>query len=188
VLPIEVFRRQLDINLVGQLLMTQVMLPALFASAEQFGAARIVMIGSIGGRIAGPILGPYHASKHGLVGMTGTLRAELAPSKIKVMLIEPGAIATPIWQRGSAAGDRLAKEHPEANARYAQQLKGAAEMARRGATRGLPPDVPAKIIAEALTVARPKPRQTVGRDAKLVAAMVRLLPFRLLYRLTDARR
>jgi NAD(P)-dependent dehydrogenase (short-subunit alcohol dehydrogenase family) len=101
-IPIEVFRRQLEVNLTGQLLVTQVMLPALRHSAETTGDARIIMIGSIGGRIAGPMLGAYSAAKHGLVGLSGSLRAELAPSKIKVMLIEPGAIATPIWNRGRA--------------------------------------------------------------------------------------
>ena len=74
-LPIEAFRRQLDINLTGQLLMTQVMLPALFAAAEQNGDARIVMIGSVGGRIAGPLLGAYSAAKHGLVGRPSSRRS-----------------------------------------------------------------------------------------------------------------
>ena len=96
-IPIEVFRNQLEINLTAQLLVTQVMLPALRHSAEAVGDARIIMIGSIGGRIAGPMLGAYSAAKHGLAGLSGSLRAELVPSKIKVVLIEPGAIATPIW-------------------------------------------------------------------------------------------
>ena len=121
-LPIEVFRRQLEINLTGQLLVTQVMLPALRRSAEETGDARIVMIGSVGGRISGPILGAYQSAKHGLVGLSGALRAELAPSGIKVILIEPGAIATPIWDRGSGgrrtaprrqSGDRCPLRPPD---------------------------------------------------------------------------
>src|SRR4029453_14258097 len=98
---------QLEVNLTAQLLVTQVMLPALRRSAEATGDARIIMIGSIGGRIAAPMLGAYSAAKHGLVGLSGSLRAELAPSKIKVVLIEPGAIATPIWDRGTANRDEL---------------------------------------------------------------------------------
>ncbi|MET0695119.1 MAG: SDR family NAD(P)-dependent oxidoreductase [Propionibacteriaceae bacterium] len=187
-IPIEVFRRQLEINLVGQLLMTQVMLPALFEAAERAGDARIVMIGSVGGRVAGPILGPYSAAKHGLVGLTGSLRAELAPSKIKVVLIEPGAIATPIWERGSAAGDSLSDVDPAAWARYAHQRESAAKMAQRGTAKGLPPEVPARIIVAALTDANPAPRQGVGIEAKIVGAMVRLLPYRAIYRLAAARR
>jgi NAD(P)-dependent dehydrogenase (short-subunit alcohol dehydrogenase family) len=186
-IPIEVFRRQLEVNLTAQLLVTQVMLPALRHSAETTDDARIIMIGSIGGRIAGPTLGAYSAAKHGLVGLSGSLRAELAPSKIKVVLIEPGAIATPIWNRGRATGDELQSANPEAWARYANQIEAGRELARRGAASGLNPAVPAKIILEALQNESPAPRQVVGRDAKVVAAMVRVLPFRVLYRLLGVR-
>ena len=183
-LPIEVFRRQLEINLTGQLLVTQVMLPALRRSAEETGDARIVMIGSIGGRIAGPILGAYQSAKHGLVGLSGALRAELAPSGIKVILIEPGAIATPIWDRGAAAGEELRADNSEIAARYGRQLAGLAAMVARGNRSGLDPRVPASVILEALQSRNPAPRRVVGRDAKIVAALVRVLPFRAVYRMT----
>lgn len=84
------------------------MLPAPFVSAEQSGDAPTVMIGSDTSRVAGPISGAYSTAKHGLVGLSGSLRgAELAPFNIKVILIKPGTIATPIWQRGSAVGLEL---------------------------------------------------------------------------------
>jgi len=188
IIPIEVFRRQLEINLTAQLLVTQVMLPALRGSAEAFGDARIIMIGSIGGRIAGPMLGAYSAAKHGLVGLSGSLRAELVPFKIRVVLIEPGAIATPIWDRGRATGDELRSADPEAWARYADQLGALGQTAQRSAASGLDPAVPAKIVLDALQSDNPPPRQVVGREAKVIAAMVRLLPFRAVYRLTRARR
>jgi NAD(P)-dependent dehydrogenase (short-subunit alcohol dehydrogenase family) len=187
-IPIEVFRRQIEINLTAQLLVTQVMLPALHRSAEQIGDARIIMIGSIGGRLSGPILGGYGAAKHGLVGLSSSLRAELAPFNIKVLLIEPGAIATPIWDRGRAAGDELQSRDSEINARYADQIEAATKMAKRLAESGPGPSVPAKIILDALQSKNPPPRQVVGREAKLMAAMVRVLPFRTLYRLIGARR
>jgi NAD(P)-dependent dehydrogenase (short-subunit alcohol dehydrogenase family) len=187
-IPIEVFRRQIEINLTGQLLVTQVMLPALHRSAEQIGDARIIMIGSIGGRLSGPILGGYGAAKHGLVGLSSSLRAELAPFNIKVLLIEPGAIATPIWERGRAAGDELQSRDSKTNARYADQIEAATKMAKRLAESGPDPSVPAKIILYALQSKNPPPRQVVGREAKVLAAMVRVLPFRTLYRLTGARR
>ncbi len=187
-IPIEVFRRQIEINLTAQLLVTQVMLPALHRSAEQIGDARIIMIGSIGGRLSGPILGGYGAAKHGLVGLSSSLRAELAPFNIKVLLIEPGAIATPIWDRGRAAGDELQSPDSGANARYADQIEAATKMAKRLAQSGPNPSVPAKIIVDALQNKNPPPRQVVGREAKLMAAMVRVLPFRTLYRLIGARR
>jgi NAD(P)-dependent dehydrogenase (short-subunit alcohol dehydrogenase family) len=186
-IPIEAFRRQIEINLTAQLLVTQKMLPALHRSAEKIGDARIIMIGSIGGRLSGPMLGGYGAAKHGLVGLSSSLRAELAPFKIKVLLIEPGAIATPIWSRGRAAGDELQSRDSEANARYADQIEAAATMSKRLAASGLDPSVPAKIILDALQGKNPPPRQVVGREARVIAAMVRLLPSRTLYRLTGAR-
>jgi NAD(P)-dependent dehydrogenase (short-subunit alcohol dehydrogenase family) len=183
-LPIELFRRQLDVNLTGQLLVTQVVLPALRRSAEETGDARIVMIGSVGGRITGPILGGYQTAKHGLVGLSGALRAELAPFGIKVVLLEPGSIATPIWGKGAVYGEELRAQHPDGYARYAAQLRGSAAMAARGAAKGLDPAVVAAVIVKSLTENNPAPRRTVGRDGKVIAVLTRLLPFRAVYRMT----
>jgi NAD(P)-dependent dehydrogenase (short-subunit alcohol dehydrogenase family) len=183
-LPIESFRRQLDINLTGQLLVTQVVLPALRRTSAETGDARIVMIGSIGGRIAGPILGAYQAAKHGLVGLAGALRAELAPFGIKVVLLEPGSIATPIWGKAGSFGEELRTQHPEGYARYAAQLRGSAAMAARGAKKGLPPAAVASVIVKSLLADNPAPRRTVGPDGKVIAVLTRLLPFRVLYRMT----
>jgi NAD(P)-dependent dehydrogenase (short-subunit alcohol dehydrogenase family) len=186
--PIDVFRRQIEVNLVGQLAVTQAMLPALRQARERDADARIVMIGSIGGRIAGPMLGPYHASKFGLVGLTDTLRAELAPSGIPVVLIEPGAIATAIWGRGAAAGaELLAQLSPAGRERYAAQIAAAQASAARSAERGLAPGRAAQVIVTALTARNPRPRYLVGNDAH-AAAMVARLPYRLRYRLTAAKR
>ena len=178
ILPTDQFRRQLEVNLVGQLHMTQVMLPALFAAED----ARIVFVGSISGRIAGPILGAYSASKHGLVGMVGSLRAELSPYGVRVSLVEPGVIATPIWGTAASAGDELMAGSPRTG-RYEAQLASARRSAANG-TRGLDPSVVARVIRRALVSPRPRPRQVVGADARLGAVLVRLLPFRLVYRLT----
>lgn len=186
-LPVEVFRRQLEVNLVGQLAVTQAMLPALHAARAQGSPARIIMIGSIGGRIAGPILGAYHASKFGLVGLTDTLRAELAPSGIPVILVEPGAIATPIWDRGTQAGDELMGPPGSPGLdRYAAQIDMARRNAARSAKRGLPPARAAAIVVKALTTTNPRPRYLIGPDAH-AAAVVAQLPHRLRYRLTAAR-
>jgi NAD(P)-dependent dehydrogenase (short-subunit alcohol dehydrogenase family) len=181
-LPIEAFERQLDVNLVGQLLMTQVMLPALLESND----ARIVFIGSVAGRIAGPILGAYSASKHGVVGMVGALRAELAPYGVRVCLVEPGVIATPIWDRGASAGDEVMSNIPTDTPRYAAQITRARAQARNGST-GLDPRVVGRVVARTITGRNPKPRQVVGRDGMAVALLTRLLPFRAIYRLTAGR-
>jgi NAD(P)-dependent dehydrogenase (short-subunit alcohol dehydrogenase family) len=187
-IPLDVFRRQIEINLTGQLLVTQVMLPALHRAAAETDDARIIMIGSIGGRLSAPMLGGYGAAKHGLVGLSTSLRAELAPFKIKVVLIEPGAIKTPIWNRGLAAGEEVQSRSPESIARYAPQIEAGTRMGKRLAASGLDPSVPARVILQALQSENPAPRQVVGREAKVIAAMVRVLPFRALYALTSVRR
>jgi NAD(P)-dependent dehydrogenase (short-subunit alcohol dehydrogenase family) len=187
-LPIDVLRRQLDVNLVGQLAVTQAVMPALWLAREEGDVPRIVMVGSIGGRIAGPVLGPYHAAKFGLVGLTDTLRAELAPFGLRVVLIEPGVIATPIWERGAGTGDRLAASLPSGVGRYVHQVDQARRSAARNATRGSAPELVARAITTAVTARRPRPRVLVGRDAKVAAGLVRLAPHRLVHRLTAARR
>jgi NAD(P)-dependent dehydrogenase (short-subunit alcohol dehydrogenase family) len=184
-LPIAALRDQLEVNLLGQLAVTQAVLPALRDARDPAG--RIVMVGSIGGRIAAPMLGAYHAAKFGLVGLTDTLRAELAPWHIRVILIEPGAIATPIWTRGGAAASRLIEQMPDrARQLYAAQMAQARKNADRSARDGLPPAAAAAVIARALTDPRPRPRYLVGRDA-LAASVVARLPYRLRYRLTAGR-
>jgi NAD(P)-dependent dehydrogenase (short-subunit alcohol dehydrogenase family) len=186
-LPIDVFRRQIEINLTGQLLVTQVMLPALRQARAAGDGARIVMVGSIGGRIASPMLGAYSAAKFGLVGLTDALRAELAPSGITVVLIEPGAVATPIWQRGMSAGDELANALPSEGAHYADQIAAARLRAEQTAARGIPPQRAAVAVVRALTARNPHPRQLLGRDAMVAGAFARVLPYRVIYRLTAAR-
>jgi NAD(P)-dependent dehydrogenase (short-subunit alcohol dehydrogenase family) len=163
------------------------MLPALRQARDEGTDARIVMIGSIGGRIAAPMLGAYHTSKFGMIGLADTLRAELAPSGIRVILIEPGAIATPIWDRGSSAADELLKQvTPEVLERYSAQIAVARKNAARSAKRGLPPPRAAAAVVKALTTANPRPRYLLGPDAH-AAAVVAQLPYRLRYRLTAAR-
>jgi NAD(P)-dependent dehydrogenase (short-subunit alcohol dehydrogenase family) len=185
--PLAVFRRQIEVNLTGQLAVTQAMLPALRQARAQGDDARIVMIGSIGGRIAGSMLGPYHASKFGLVGLTDTLRAELAPSGIRVVLIEPGNIATPIWGRGIAAGDELLGRLPASGReQYGAQIAAARAGAARSAEAGLPPQRAAAVIVAALTARNPRPRYLIGTDARIAAIAARL-PYRLRYRLIAAR-
>ncbi|MFB9445591.1 SDR family NAD(P)-dependent oxidoreductase [Dactylosporangium vinaceum] len=185
--PMQVFRRQIEINLVAQLAVTQAMLPALRLAKERGERARIVMIGSIGGRIAGPMLGGYHSSKFGLVGLSDSLRAELTPSGIPVVMIEPGAIATPIWRRGRSAGDEVTR-HLTAGARnrYAKQIEASQANAARSAESGLPPARVARVIHEALTARSPRARYLVGPDARAAATLTRL-SMRLTRRLVAAR-
>lgn len=187
-MPLEMLRHQLEVNLVGQLAVTQALLPALRRGRDTYGDARIVLIGSIAGRVAGPMLGAYHMSKFGVAGLAGALRAELAPSGVRVLLIEPGAIATPIWNRGIAAGTALADQlPPDAEERYRAQTARAMNNAQHAARTGLAPEVAARAVLAALTARDPAPRRVVGRDARIAATMARLLPHRALYRVLAAR-
>jgi len=185
--PIAAFRRQIEVNLVGQLAITQAVLPALRAAREAGQPARIVMVGSIGGRIAGPMLGAYHVSKFALVGLADSLRAELAPSGIKVVLVEPGAVATPIWRRGADAANELIGSLPDgALTRYQKQIAATRKNAEASAKRGIAPERAAAIIVKAMTAPNPRPRILIGPDAH-IASIVARLPFRLRYRLTAAK-
>lgn len=182
--PLAAFREQLEVNVTGQLAVTRAILPSL----RRAESARVVTIGSIGGRIAGPMVGPYHTSKFALVGLTDSLRAELAPEGIRVVLVEPGAVATPIWPRARAAAEQVrAGLSPAALERYGPQLEAAERSAARSARTGVPPRRAAETVVRALTARHPAPRYLVGPDARL-AAVLASLPFRLRYHLTAAKR
>ena len=113
-----------------------------------------------------------------------SLRQEVTERGVRVVLIEPGSIATPIWGKGASLGEELRTQNSEGFARYAGQLKGSADMATRGAEKGLDPAVVAAVIVKSLLEENPAPRRTVGPDGKVVAVMTRLLPFRVLYRMS----
>src|SRR5260370_4559426 len=128
----------------------------------------------MGGRRAGARLGRDDASKFGLVGLTDTLRAELAPSGIQVVLIEPGAIATPIWDRGTAAGDELlAQLSPAGRQIYGAQIDGAKASAAPSPAHGSAPHVVAHVVLSALTAYKPRPRYLDSSDARVAASGAR---------------
>ncbi len=169
--PIDDFRRQIEVNLIGQVAVTQAFIPLLRAAR-----GRIVNMSSIGGKVAVPLLGAYAASKFGLKGFSDTLRRELRPWGIEVAVIEPGTIATPIWDKGLASGDELTAAMPaEAQRDYGALIATVRAASERGARTGLPPDAVAEDVAHALTAKRPKTRYLVGREAKSRALVARLL-------------
>jgi NAD(P)-dependent dehydrogenase (short-subunit alcohol dehydrogenase family) len=164
-LPLEAFRRQLEVNVTGQLAVVQAFLPLLRA-----GRGRIVNISSVGGLLAGALLGPYHASKFALEALSDSLRQELAPWGLHVAVVEPGTIATPIWAKSVAAADDPAGALPPlAYERYGPALAALRAWAARSAASGAPPETVAAAVAHALTARRPKTRYLVGRDARVVA-------------------
>jgi NAD(P)-dependent dehydrogenase (short-subunit alcohol dehydrogenase family) len=169
-LPLDELRRQLEVNVVGQVAVTQALLPQLRRSR-----GRIVLVGSIAGRSALPFLGPYAASKHALEGIGDALRIELAPWRIHVSIVEPGSIATPIWRKGAAIADEIQERVPEETlALYRDRVEAFRRAAAAAGRRGIEPDRVAEVVEHALTAERPRTRYLVGRDAKLRAVFERL--------------
>jgi NAD(P)-dependent dehydrogenase (short-subunit alcohol dehydrogenase family) len=173
-LPLSAWRDQLEVNLLGQVRLTQAVIPALVAAR-----GRVVNMSSIGGRMALPLFGPYAASKYALEAMGDALRRELRPHGVQVVAIEPGAIATPIWAKGIAEAERHLAELGEApRRRYEGLIAAVRRQAERAAVEGLHPDEVAAVVETALTARRPRTRYVVGREARVQAVLARVLPDR----------
>ena len=174
VIPLLQLRKQLEVNVIGQIAVTQAFLPLL-----RRGRGRIVNMGSIAGRGTIPLLGPYSASKYALEALTDALRMELQPWGIQVSIIEPGAIATPIWEKSAKEAEGLeASVSKEAKALYSEAVIRIREAIAKAATRAIPPDAVVQAVHHALTASRPHTRYLVGSDAKLRAWMVKWMPDR----------
>lgn len=174
VVPVEEWRRQLEVNLIGQVAVTRALLPAVLRAR-----GRIVNISSIGGRVANPLFGPYSASKFALEAVSDALRREVAPHGVRVVSIEPGGIATPIWGKGMDDARRVvAGMTEEQQGRYSGLIAAVTKAVERIAREGLAPEEVAKVVGNAITADRPRARYLVGRDAKVQAAAARLLPDR----------
>lgn len=165
-LPLEDFRTQLEVNVTGQLAVTQAFLPMLRAAAGMRYKTRIVNMGSIAGLSSIPFAAPYSASKYALEALTDALRVELRPWRIGVSIIEPGVIATPIWEKSLAWADEAATRiDPQAFALYGRALEKFRAASLKSAGKGIPPGHVAKAVAHALTADAPRPRYLVGPDA-----------------------
>jgi NAD(P)-dependent dehydrogenase (short-subunit alcohol dehydrogenase family) len=175
-LPIDELRKQLEINVIGQVAVTQAFLPALRA-----GCGRIVNMSSIGGRVALPLMGPYNASKFALEAISDALRRELRGQGVDVVVVEPGGVKTPIWQKGNAAADEILERMPEDAVERYRPLADALrrESAVIAERSGASPEEVAEVVGRALTVARPRTRYLVGRDAKVRAPLAKWFPDRL---------
>jgi NAD(P)-dependent dehydrogenase (short-subunit alcohol dehydrogenase family) len=179
-LPVERFRHQLEVNLIGQMAVTQAFIPAL-----RRGGGRIVNVSSIGGRVALPLVSAYNASKFGLEGLSDSLRRELRSQGVDVILIEPGGVKTPIWNKAQdLADDMLEDMPPDAERLYGKLIAAVRAGTQRIAREtGADPSEVADAIGEALTARRPRARYVVGRDAKTRAVLSRVVPDRVMDRL-----
>ena len=179
-MPVERFRQQLEVNLIGQLAVTQAFLPAL-----RRAGGRIVNVSSIGGRVALPLVSAYNASKFGLEGWSDSLRREVRDQGVNVILIEPGGVKTPIWDKSRDAADEMLQGAPPEAERIYGKMIGAvrARTERIESETGCEPREVAEAIGTALTAARPKTRYLVGKDAKMRARMAAILPDRVMDRM-----
>lgn len=160
--PADALRHQLEVNVTGQVVLTQALLPLLRAAR-----GRIVFVGSIAGLSALPYVGAYAASKHAIEAIADALRLELRPWNIAVAVIEPGTVATDIWSTSIERAMRiLERAPPQAAQLYGKRLEAVRRRVAAGGPRGLPADAVARAVEHALTAGSPKTRYIVGRDAR----------------------
>jgi NAD(P)-dependent dehydrogenase (short-subunit alcohol dehydrogenase family) len=180
-LPIEEFERQFDVNVTGQLVVTQAFAPLLGTDRSRRSApGRIVMISSVGGKNALPFAGPYAASKFAVEGFSEALRRELMMFGIDVVIVAPGAVVTPIWDKTETA---IA---PFAGTPYAVALGKMKDVMLANAARGLPPERIGEAVRTALTTARPRTRYTVA-PSPFQVFLTSVLPKRMLDRMIAGR-
>lgn len=176
-LDLDKLRRQFEVNLFGQVAVTQVLLPLLRA-----GRGRIVNMSSMGGKISQPFMAPYCGSKHALEAFTDSMREELKPWELHVAAVEPGVIVTPIWEKAQReAADTHAGAPDHISALYGPTTERVRQVLGEIPKRGIPPDRVAEAVVHAVTAARPRTRYPVGPDARVALLLRRLLGDRAFY-------
>lgn len=169
--PPAALKRQLEVNVVGAVAVTQAFLPLL----RQAGG-RIVNIGSTSGRVASPFAGPYCAAKFALEAITTVWREELRSSRVSVHCIDPGVVGTPLWEKATVAEDAIYRAlSADGRSRYGKALERRSGLLRRLAERGASADAVCEAVLHALSSARPKRRYVVGFDARVRLAAARLM-------------
>lgn len=181
-LPVEQLRNQFEVNVFGVHRVTLAFLPLLGAVTPARSApGRIVNISSVGGRIVAPFLGAYAASKHAIEALSDALRRELVIYGIDVIVVQPGAIATPIWDKAEEVS-----LGPLQNTPYATPVARFQKAMVRGGRAGFPPDAVAKIVQKALEARRPKARYPLPNQWIFSWLLPRALPDRVLDRMMSA--
>lgn len=174
-LGLDSLRRQLEVNVIGQIAVTQAALPLI-----RQGTGRIVFVGSVGGHAAFEFAGAYHASKYAMEAVADSLRQELEPESVYVSLVEPGPVSTPLWRKGVERVDSLLSSASPRVDHYRERLNTFRETLIVGDRHaGSPQDV-AVVIATALTADKPSSRYAVGLTAKITATLRPWVPDRVL--------
>ncbi len=177
--PVDTVRQIFEVNVFGLLAVTQACLPML-----RTARGRVINIGSIAGKAVSPMVVPYGMSKHAVEALTDGLRLELGEAGIHASVIEPGAVKTPIWDKGvEALGDAERTLPKVALERYGAKLKVFGKVLAHLNDRGVSVELVADAVVDALEATTPKTRYLVGTDAKIRAFIARFLPNRLVDRL-----
>jgi NAD(P)-dependent dehydrogenase (short-subunit alcohol dehydrogenase family) len=159
--PIDGLRHQLEINVVSQVSVTQMFIPLLRKSQ-----GRIINVGSVAGLFASPLMGPYCASKYAMEAISDVMRRELKPWNIKVSLLEPGPIASNIWEKTRKRVGHVLKDPPEGLlSLYQPLIEKVAQRAARAEKNAQSPEVVVQAVVHALTSAHPKTRYRIGTRA-----------------------
>src|SRR5256714_2689522 len=169
---VDELRRQLEVNVVGQVAVTQAVLPKLRASR-----GRVIFVSSLSGRVSTPMTGAYNASKFALEGLADALRMELRPWGIRVVLIEPAQTDTDLWRKADEALDEsVAALSPEHRELYARHIDGARRMIPRSQRIASSVDGVAAAIERALTTRRPRARYVVGVGPRIQGVLAQVTP------------
>ena len=178
-LPTEDFRYQLEVNLVSVLIVTKAFLPLLGSDRSLRGKpGRIINISSVGGKAGGPFVGAYSASKHGLEGFSESLRRELMLYGIDVIIVGPGSVATPIWDKAEQLD--ISKF---SNTEYGESAKRLQEYMIRNGRNGYPPEKVGEVVWHALITPKPHVRYAVIPGSALSRVIQMLLPKRMVDRI-----
>lgn len=176
-LDLDRLRLQFEVNLIGQVRVSQAFLPAL-----RRARGRIVNMSSIAGKVAQPFMAPYCASKHALEAFTDSMRLELAPWGVHVAAVEPGVVRTPIWDKaGRQAQSARASMPPRMVELYGKATERLEEVLEKLPARGIPAERVADAVVHAITAPRPRTRYAVGTDARVGIGLRRLLGDRAFY-------
>ena len=173
-MPMEDFRQQMEVNLFGQLALTQACLPLL---RQERG--RVLFISSVDVRLATAYNGPYSCSKAALVAMADALRLELSPWGIAIVVLILGSVRTPIWEKAAqTAGEILRRAPAEAWNMYGKYQKQAGRFYQQAGLHGMDVNELVPIVHRVLQSRNPKPYLLVGKDALIFELMAKLLPVR----------
>lgn len=175
----EDFRHQIEVNLISVVIVTKAIAPLLGSDRSLRGKpGRIINISSVGGKRGSPFLAAYVASKHGLEGLSESLRRELMLYGIDVIIVGPGAIATPIWDKGEQVDANL-----YAHTEFFEPGKRIQKYMVESGRKGYPPEKVGEVVLEALTATQPRVRYAVEPGNPIRNFIQSLLPKRVVDRI-----